>query len=310
MHTLRRSTQAAQRAAYRAYIRPTFDGKKLDQIGQRDVQEWVDNLRGKGLAPATVRKAYQIMAKIMGAAVDADVIQRSPCRRIQLPTDEHREMRFLTAAEVGRLAEAMDPRYRALVLLGAYGGLRIGEMAGLRKSRVQIPKGLVIVDQTLSEAAGRLDFQPPKTKASRRSVKLPRSVADELGAHIGRWSGEGPDGLVFTAPEGGPLRLATWRRRFWQKAVVAVGLEPLRVHDLRHTAVTLWIATGANAKAVSVRAGHASVSITMDRYAHLYGDADEVLASALEGFYVPAAGRDVHGLCTEPVQLRPGVAGP
>lgn len=291
--TLRPSTYAGQWAVYRSLIRPVFGGCKLGEITQPAVQAWVNDL-GARLAPATVRKAYQILSKIMGAAVDADYLPKSPCRRINLPADDRQQTRFLTPAEVGELADAIDPRYRALVLLGAYGGLRIGEMSGLRRSRVQLPRGVVEVDQVLAEVGGKLYFQEPKTKASRRRVPLPRPVAEELGQHMGPNSAPGPDGLVFTAPEGGPLRLPTWRRRFWAPAVEAAGLAPLRVHDLRHTAVSLWIATGTNVKAVSVRAGHTSVSFTLDRYGHLFEDSDDVLTGRLEGMYVPSARTDVH----------------
>ena len=82
------------------------------------------------------------------------------------------------------------------------------------------------------------------------------------------------------------MRLASWRRRFWLPAVGRAGLQGFRIHDLRHTAVALWIATGANPKQISVRAGHTSVSFTFDRYGHLFEDADETLAGRLEAVYV------------------------
>jgi integrase len=69
------------------------------------------------------------------------VLARSPCRRVPLPKVEREEMRFLTPAEVAALADAIAPRYRALVLVGAYGGLRIGELAGLRRCRVDLLRG-------------------------------------------------------------------------------------------------------------------------------------------------------------------------
>jgi hypothetical protein len=86
-------------------------------------------------------------------------------------------------------------------------------------------------------------------------------------------------GRVAGAP-GGPLRVTLFRQRFWLPAAKAAGLDGLRIHDLRHTAVALWIAAGANPKEVAARAGHASVSFTLDRYGHLYPEADLNLASA------------------------------
>jgi integrase len=93
------------------------------------------------------------------------------------------------------------------------------------------------------------------------------------------------EAFVFTAPEGGPLRVHGFRARVWRPATRAAGLEGLRIHDLRHTAVALWIAAGANPKEVSARAGHASVGFTLDRYGHLYPEADSALRDRLDALY-------------------------
>jgi len=175
-------------------------------------------------------------------------------------------MRYLAPGEVSRLADAIDPRYRAVVLLGAYGGLRAGELFGLRVPRLDLPgQRLDIVEQVV-EVSGKLHFGPPKTKAGRRSVPLPVVVCDALSEHLRQWPS---DDLVFTAPDGGPVRLASWRSRFFKRAVDAAGVAPLRVHDLRHTAVSLWIAAGASPREIASRAGHTSVSIVLDRYGRL-----------------------------------------
>jgi integrase len=192
-------------------------------------------------------------------------------------------MRFLTSAEVATLADAIARRYRALVLVGAYGGLRIGELAGLRRSRVDLLHGTVTVAEIVVEVRGVLHIGPPKTRASRRTVGLPRFVAEELAAHL---AGSGdPEAFVFTAPQGGPLRVTGFRARVWRPATRAAGLDGLRIHDLRHTAVALWIAAGANPKEVAARAGHASVSFTLDRYGHLYPEADTALRDRLDALY-------------------------
>jgi integrase len=238
---------------------------------------------GRGLAAATVQKAYQLLGKVLGAAVDAGMLAQSPCRRVPLPKIEREKMRFLTPAEVARLADAIVPRYRVLVLVGAYGGLRIGELAGLRRKRVDLLRGTIQVAEILVEVRGVLHIGPPKTRASRHRVGLPRFVVDELAAHLGA-PGDS-EAFVFTAPQGGPLRLPAFRARVWRPATRAAGLEGLRIHDLRHTAVALWIAAGANPKEVSARAGHSSVSFTLDRYGHLYPEADAVLRDRLDALY-------------------------
>ena len=148
------------------YVLPRFGDLPLAAIGQRDVRAWVADLTSRELAPATVVKAYHLLGKVLAGAVDAGgVITHSPCRRVSLPKIEREEMRFLTPVEIARLADAIRPGYRALVLLGAYGGLRIGELAGLRRERVDLLRGTVKVAEIMTEVAGQLQIGPPKTRA-------------------------------------------------------------------------------------------------------------------------------------------------
>src|SRR4029450_5851804 len=141
------------------------------------------------------------------------------------------------------LADAIDRRYRALVLVGAYSGLRIGELAGLRRERVDLLRGTVEGAEIMTEVAGKLQIGPPKTRASRRTIGLPRAVVNVLAEHLA--PGGKPTDFVFTGPQGGRLRIANFGNRIWRPATTAAALDGLRIHDLRHTAVALWIAAGA-----------------------------------------------------------------
>ena len=191
-------------------------------------------------------------------------------------------------AEVWKLADAIGPEYRALILLGAFGGLRIGEMAGLRWGRVDLEAGTVQVIEVITEPKGRLHFGPPKTSAGRRMVGPPRLVVDALAERLG--TPGSPEERVFAGPQGGALRVTLFRCRFWLPGVKAAGLEGLHIHDLRHTAVALWIAAGANPKEVAARAGHDSVSFTLDRYGHLYPEADLTLRQRLDAIWSASRG--------------------
>lgn len=107
---------------------------------------------------------------------------------------------------------------------------------------------------------------------------------------------------MFTAPHGGPPRRAAFRSRVWLPAIRRAGLDGLRIHDLRHTAIALWIAAGANPKEVAARAGHTSVAFTLDRYGHLYPDADEAPRDRLDAMLAaarPAPDADVRRLPRE-----------
>lgn len=225
---------------------------------------------------------------MLAAAVKDRRLASNPAAGVDLPKIEREEMRFLDPDQVATLAESMDPRYRALVLVGAYSGLRIGEMGALRRSRVDLLGGRVDVVETLVEVNGHHHFGPTKTRQGRRTVPLPRSVLAELDQHV---VGLDPDDLVFTAPEGAPLRRSLFQRRFWTPAVVAAGVAPLRIHDMRHTAVAFWIAAGASAKEIARRAGHASVVTVLDRYGHLLPGEEDRVTEALDLMAQAAAPR-------------------
>ena len=281
--TLRPSTRARDEASFRIHVLPTFGTTQLSRVDRTSLRQWVARLSdpsGGGLAPATVTKAVQVFNKTMRAATEDRLISSNPVERLPLPEIEREEMRFLTAEELWTLADTIDPRYRGFVLLAGYSGLRLGELLGLRWQRVDLLRRQVVVAETLVDLAGHVSFGPPKTKAALRTVGIPSFVVEELSRIP---DGPAPqDELVFQSPDGHPVRPGLFRRRFWTPAVSTAGLCPLRIHDLRHTAVSLWIAAGANPKQVAVRAGHTSVSVVLDRYGHLYPQQELDLMEKLE----------------------------
>jgi integrase len=283
---LRPSTRARDESYARSLILPTFGERRLGDIDHDSVQAWVAELLDRGYAPATVHRAHQIMAKVLRSAVKARLLARNPCDDTELPTIEREEQRFVTPTEVATLADAINQRYRVAVFVAAYGGLRAGELFGLRRGRVDLLRRQVDVAETVVEVKGRHTFGPPKTRAGRRVVPLPRFVVGQLESHL---AGLEPGALVFPAPEGGPVRASLWRRRVWQPAVNAAGLEPLRLHDLRHSAVAFWIAAGASPKEIAARAGHTSVVTVLDRYGHLLDTGDNKVTDALDAMAREAA---------------------
>jgi integrase len=290
---LRPSSRARDESVWRNHVRPAFGAIPLSAIDHQAIAQWIADLRATGLAPATVHKCHQILSKPLRAAVRAGRLAASPAESVPLPTVEREEMRFLTPSQVAELAERIDPRYRAFVIVGAYGGLRLGELLALRWSRVDLLHKRVDVVETAVEVRGLVTVGPPKTRAGRRSVPLPRVAVDALRAHQTAFGGSD---LVFPAPDGGQGRAGLFRRRFWYPATVAAGLgelevdehtkrahySGLRIHDLRHTAVSLWIAAGASPKDIATRAGHTSVSVVLDRYGHLLPGHESTVNDALD----------------------------
>ena len=277
---LRPSSRARDEAYLRSQILPAFGDLPLAAIDHLAIRAWVADLSTRR-KPATVHKVAGILQKVLGDAVDSGLIARNPAERVRLPRIERREMRFLTPAQVADLADAIDRRYRVAVILGAYGGLRAGELFGLRAQRVDPLHQHVQIVEIATHVRGHLHVGPPKTRASHRTVPIPKFVAAELAEHL-KVIGARPDDLVFPAPQGGHVRLELWRRRIWTPAVDAAGLAPLRPHDLRHTAVALWIAAGASPKEIATRAGHTSVVTVLDRYGHLLPGHEDKVNDALD----------------------------
>lgn len=139
----------------------------------------------------------------------------------------------------------------------------VSERDGLRWGRVDLVDQRIHVAETLVDIEAIIHFGRPKTKARVRSVPVPSFVCDAL-SELAAMSDRQSDELVFRSPEGRPIRPSLFRNRVWDPAVRRAGLAPLRIHDLRHTAVSLWIANGANPKQVATLAGHTSVSVVLD----------------------------------------------
>jgi integrase len=180
---------------------PSFGRAPLAKITAQDVRSWLASMRATDLSPNTVAKAYRLFARVMGGAVEAGVIGRSPYVVRGASTERSPEMRFATVGQVAELADAVEPRYRALVLTAAYAGLRWGELAGLRRRRVNLLHATITVAEQLTEVNGRLEVGPPETEASRRAVALPAFLVAELEQHLTTWS-ERADGLVFPRARG------------------------------------------------------------------------------------------------------------
>jgi integrase len=284
---LRPSTRHDYRTLLDRQVLPVFAGARLADLDALAAREWLAGLVGAGLSAKRARKAHQVLAQVLDAAVDGGKLARNVAAGVKLPKVQRREMHFLDAVQVEQLADAIDPRFATLVRVAAYTGLRPCELVALRVGRLDLLRGAVRVAEAAPEVAGRLEWGGVKTHEA-RTVRLPRFLCDELGAYLaGRPHGR--DDLVFTAPLGGPLRESKFVPGYFKPAARAAGLPgTLRFYDLRHTAASLLIREGASVKAVQKQLGHATASITLDTYGHLFPDELDALATRLEDVHARA----------------------
>lgn len=289
------STRHRRASDLRNWILPEFGSRPIGSITQMEVKAFVARMNRDGRNAGSIKLTYETLSNILRTAVDAELIRRSPCYRVGLPRYDREEMRLVSIGEIVRLSEAIHPRYKALVLLAGTGGLRMGELGALRARRIDLRRSTVEVVENLAMENGTPVVTVPKTKASRRKVPLPRQTIEALEEHLDTYRVE-PDGFVFTSVEGKVLRPYQFRRRYFHPAAEAAGLAPLRPHDLRHSAVSLWIASGANPKVVQTKAGHASIKVTYDVYGHLFPDYDDRTTRHLETLWEEAKADNVIAL--------------
>jgi integrase len=278
---LRHTTRRDYRKLLDQQVLPAFGGDSLAGIDALAVREWVAELVAGGLSARRARKAHAVLRQVLASAVEGGRLSRNVAVGMKLPKVQRTEMHFLDAEQVEALAEAIDHRYATLIRFAAYSGLRPSELTALRVGRLDQLRGSARVVEAAPEIDGRLHWGGVKTHES-RTVRLPRSISEELAADLAGRPRD-PEALVFTAPLGGPLRPHTWVKSFFKPAVRVAGLpEGLRLYDLRHTCASLLIAQGASVKAVQAQLGHATASITLDTYGHLFPSELEALADRLE----------------------------
>jgi integrase len=245
------------------------------------VATWVARTAAERSA-STTRKALSVLRQVLDLAVADRRLAMNPATGVGQPRLPMVEQRFLTSAELDRLAEAMpSDRDRVLVLLLGWVGLRFGEAAGLGFGDIDVLRRRVRIERAVSEVRGRVLLGSPKTHAA-RTIALPAFLAEGIAAYMSTRDAAAP---LFSSSTGTFLRVTGWKRRIFDSAAEAIGLVPpaLRVHDLRHTAAALAIASGANVKMVQRQLGHRSATLTLDRYGHLFPDELDALSNALDG---------------------------
>jgi integrase len=291
---LKPSTRRDYRMLLDHQVLPVFADWALASIDTLAVREWRSGLLAGGLSPKRAGKALQVLSQILASAVEGGRLARNPAAGVKPPKVQRKEMHFLDADQVEWLAAATDERYRPLILFAAYTGLRPCELVALRVGRLDLLRCTARVVEAAVEVS-RLEWGPVKTHEA-RTVRMPRSVAEEVAASLAARP-HNREALVFTAPMGGPLSRADFARNYFKPAVLAANEamtklpkdqrpallpEGLRFYDLRHTCASLLIAQGASIKAVQAQLGHATASITLDTYGHLFPSEMEALANRLE----------------------------
>lgn len=282
-------TRARRESAWRTWVAPKWSSRTVRDVQRSGVKAWMVEMQDKGAKPTTIESAMEVLRGILQVAVDDKRLSENAARNHQLPARTEPPKVYLSHEQGWELSDAIDPRYRTLVLFLIYTGLRYGEAAALSVQDVDFLRRQVYVRQQVSEVEGKLNWTPTKGK-QRRHVPVPKFLTEPLSTQC---QGKKRTDQVFTAPEGGVLRLNTWRDRTWntvidklrqvdEEGVAHRDFPDATPHDLRHTAASLAVQAGANVKALQTMLGHKSATLTLDTYAELFPEDLAQVAATLD----------------------------
>jgi integrase len=282
-HAYKPATERAYEAALRLRAYPSFGREPLDEISRADMQTLVDELSADGLAATTIETTINAIRAIFRHEIGRDRLKLNPTRGVTLPSGGGRRERFATPAEARALIAAVGDADRAIWATAFYAGLRRGELMALRDQAVDLDAGEIRVVAGWDVIEGE---QPTKGR-ERRTVPIVGELRTILAAHRLRTGRRGADrlfGVSETSPFN-PKRLQERADAAWE----AAKLERVTPHDCRHTFASIAIAAGVNIGTVSAALGHASVTITWDRYHHLMPGTMDQAAEMIQT-YIETAG--------------------
>jgi integrase len=258
---------------YRRDIVAVMGDVPLSTITEGDIAQWVKQLESIKNSPKTIRNKHGFLSAALGKAVPEHIPSNPAAgRRLPRGSGDDDEIRMLTQDEYARLLDATTEPWRPLMEFMVVSGARWGEVVALKPGDIDQATGEVKIRRAWKYSSAGYQIGPPKTKRSRRTIRVPARVLDQLD-YTGEW--------LFQNRTGGPVRYVGFRRRVWDKAVERAKLDPAPTpHDLRHTCASWMLTGGVPITVVSRHLGHESIKITVD----IYGDVDQASAQLAADF--------------------------
>lgn len=278
---LKPRTRMLYRDLLDALIVPHLGEVLVERLAPTTVRNWYATLDAS--TPTRRAHAYSLLRSIMTTAVSDDLATANPCRIRGAGSSKRKgATKVASLGELEVMAAAMPERWRPMVLLAAWCGLRFGELAELRRDDVDLDARLLRVERAVTSRDGQVFVGDPKSTAGKRAVSIPPHLIPMMESHLDGRVPPAGDALLFPAVNGGHLAPTTFHNP-WSKARTAAGRPDLRFHDLRHTGATLAAATGATLAELMTRLGHSTPAAAL-RYQHAAADRDRAIAEALSGF--------------------------
>ena len=280
---LRENTWSVKEHIIRTKILPYFKEKRLSEIKPRDVIAWQNELlayrdeKHKPYSQSYLKTLHNQLSAIFNHAVRFYDLRSNPAAKAgNMGSEERKEMLFWTKEEYQKFAEEMMDKpisYYAFQML-YWTGIREGELLALTPADFDFGRGTVKICKTYQRIKSRDVITSPKTKKSNRTIQMPDFLCTEMQEFFGMQYGLKKKDRIFTINKG-------YLHREMERGAKAAGVKRIRIHDLRHSHISLLIDMGFSAVAIADRVGHESIEITY-RYAHLFPSKQKEMASKLD----------------------------
>ncbi len=284
--TVRTSTYIRYRGIVNNHLSPALGSGKLARLAPNAIRKMYQEKIKESLSPRSVNYIHTTLHKALRAAVLDGLIPRNVCDAVKAPQNHRPEVTPFDQEQVkALLTAATGERLAALFVCAIHTGLRRSELLALRWSDVNLEAGKLTVQRSLAADGS---FNPPKRKASRRTVRLTRAASEALREHRKRQLEEGTSGggLVFTNKAGNPVSGVNLYHRDWQRLLKRAGIEEdFTFHTCRHTFATALLRANVHPKQVQEALGHSTITQTLDTYSHLMPDMQQRVTEALEAAF-------------------------
>ncbi len=247
---------------------PSFGDYSMSELTECQLQSYISR-RSKEVSSKTVCNEVVVMKEMFKHAFRWGYLKVNPAEYVERPKIVKPEIEILTPDEMGLLLQNSEGHYHIAFLTAFLTGLRAGELWALEWGDIDWLSKQIFVRRSLWKG----NFQAPKSRCSVRKIDITPSLAQELK----RWKLASPvneHDLVFPSPEGSISIHENVVKRYYNPALRRAGLRQVSFHSMRHTNASMRIASGQNIKYIQTQLGHASISITLDVYGHLFNDAN------------------------------------
>jgi len=278
---LREHTMINKEYVIKDKLLPYFGEKKVNEITVADIRTWQNMLIQQGYSQTYLKTIHNQLSAIFNYAVRYYELDNNPCRKAgSMGKNKADEMQIWTKEEFQNFVDClMDKRvsWMAFQIL-FWTGIRIGELLALTFADVNLTTKVMTINKSYQRLKGKDIVTPPKTPKSNRTVNLPGFLVEDIRDYKESLYDPKPTDRVIPAPK-------TFLEKEMNRGVKLSGVKKIRIHDLRHSHVSLLIELGFSAKEIAERLGHENIETTLNTYSHLYPNKQEKMANRLDAFY-------------------------